>query len=61
MTRPNEAEEPAGSADPVDLADASLMPDANDTSTVPHRSPKIAPPTIVMIAAPGSESPVTAT
>ena len=37
------------------------MTEANDTITVPHTSPKIAPPTSVMIAAPGSESPVTAT
>ena len=34
---------------------------ANEMMTVPHSNPKIAPPASVMSAAPGSESPVTAT
>ena len=35
--------------------------EANETITVPHSRPKIAPPTSVMSAAPGSDSAVTAT
>ncbi len=35
--------------------------DANDTMTVPHSTPKTAPPARVMIAAPGNESPVITT
>ncbi len=37
------------------------MVEANDTMTVPQRTPKMAPATSVMRAAPGSDSPVTAT
>jgi hypothetical protein len=35
--------------------------DANETMTVPHSSPNMAPPTSVRIAAPGSDRPATAT
>jgi hypothetical protein len=46
-----------------DARNAAVAPrlEANDTSTVPQSRPKMAPATSVMIAAPGSESPVTAT
>ncbi len=37
------------------------MLDANETITVPASRPKIAPAASVMIAAPGSDSAVTAT
>jgi len=37
------------------------MLEANETITVPHSRPKMAPATNVMIRAPGSDSPVTAT
>ena len=37
------------------------MVEANETITVPHSRPKIAPPASVITAAPGSDSPVTAT
>ena len=42
---------------------ASVAPivEAKDTSTVPASRPKTAPPASVMIAAPGSDSAVTAT
>jgi hypothetical protein len=42
---------------------ARLAPivDANETMTVPRSSPKMAPAPSVMIAAPGSDSAVTAT
>ena len=46
-----------------EVKNASVAPmlEANDTRIVPHSSPKIAPPASVMIAAPGSERPVTTT
>ena len=37
------------------------MVDERDTSTVPHNSPKNAPPARVITVAPGSDSAVTAT
>ena len=42
---------------------ASVAPieEANETITVPQASPKMAPAASVMMTAPGSESPVTAT
>ena len=42
---------------------ASVAPnvEANDTITVPHTSPKMAPAASVMTVAPGKESAVTAT
>ncbi len=42
---------------------ASVAPseEANDTITTPQRRPKTAPPASVRMAAPGSDSPVTAT
>jgi hypothetical protein len=43
------------------MARVAPMLEANDTSTVPHNRPKIAPPASVMIAAPGSDRAVTAT
>jgi hypothetical protein len=42
-------------------ASVAPMVDANDTSTVPHSRPNTAPPSSVITAAPGSDSPVTAT
>ncbi len=46
-----------------DTRKASVAPrlEANDTSSVPHHSPKMAPPASVMMAAPGNESAVAAT
>ena len=42
---------------------ASVAPrvEAKDTTTVPHTSPKMAPPASVRMAAPGKDSAVTAT
>ncbi len=37
------------------------MLEANDTISVPHRSPKIAPTATDRMAAPGTDKPVTAT
>jgi len=37
------------------------MLEANDTTSVPTSTPKIAPPAKVMMAAPGSDNAVTAT
>jgi len=37
------------------------MEEAKETIRVPHRRPKMAPPASVMMAAPGSDSPVTTT
>ena len=37
------------------------MVEAKETITVPQSSPKMAPATSVRMAAPGSDSPVTAT
>ena len=46
-----------------EVRNASVAPseEAKETITVPHTSPKMAPATSVMIAAPGSDKPVTAT
>ena len=42
-------------------ADVAPSEEAKDTITVPHPNPKIAPAASVMMTAPGSDSPVTAT
>ena len=43
------------------MASVAPMLEAKDTSSVPTPSPKMAPASSVMMAAPGSDSAVTAT
>ena len=58
LTRPGA---PSRAGEAASIASVAPMLEASDTTTVPHTSPKLAPPASVKIVAPGSDSAVTAT